>query len=474
MATIRRPSRRWIDRPRHRRRPPRRDLRRRLRRQRRSTRSISQPAGRPAHAPRAGGPHEPSGSPNAQRGGGRSPRATTMADSRAAPSSRPKRSRRRGGATTRGVWSTGARAPKHLGPVMVSRLVGRPRAARRGRGPVRGARQEPLIVFWVGFQVEGPAARPVGRDRRRPSLRRGRTTAELVSVMLFHRVDTAGHTSHLRRMQSPTDPSDRADTIGVEAFDAAYGAGFQTADDSPHAVECELVEDGGAFVAHRPTAADGPRRVAFVDGTLRTEARLTSTGADGDVSMGLAGSWAAGAVLVDGDEPARFDQVTTGRAAISRPAGPSGFPTTATAGAGSRTRSTGPMSTRRVSSRGRVGGAGGWLAARLRLGSAPGRTGPGEPDADRGPRTASAPAAGRRTPRLAYRFRSPPRALLAGRTRPGDSRVAPAARATARAPARRTLPGPLRPPRSIQPPHAESHAVLPAGPVTDFPAAPPP
>ena len=32
--------------------------------------------------------------------------------------------------------------------------------------------------------------------------------------------------------------------------------------------------------------------------------------------MGLAGSWAAGAVLVDGDEPARFDHVTTGRAAI--------------------------------------------------------------------------------------------------------------------------------------------------------------
>ena len=32
--------------------------------------------------------------------------------------------------------------------------------------------------------------------------------------------------------------------------------------------------------------------------------------------MGLAGSWAAGAVLVEGDEPARFDQVTTERAAI--------------------------------------------------------------------------------------------------------------------------------------------------------------
>ena len=117
-------------------------------------------------------------------------------------------------------------------------------------------------------------------------------------------------------MQNSTDPADRTGTIGVEAFDATYGAGFQASDDSPHAVECELVEDGGAFVAHRPSAADRPRRVAFVDGTLRTEARLTRTSADGDVTMGLAGSWAAGAVLVDGDESARFDQVTTGRAAI--------------------------------------------------------------------------------------------------------------------------------------------------------------
>ena len=117
-------------------------------------------------------------------------------------------------------------------------------------------------------------------------------------------------------MQSPTDPADRTGTIGVEAFDATYGARFQASDDSPHAVECELVEDGGAFVAHRPTDADRPRRVAFVDGTLRTEARLTRTGPDGEVSMGLAGSWAAGAVLVDGDEPARFDQVTTRRAVI--------------------------------------------------------------------------------------------------------------------------------------------------------------
>ena len=119
-----------------------------------------------------------------------------------------------------------------------------------------------------------------------------------------------------RRMQSPIDPADGNGTIGVEAFDAAYGAGFQAADDSPHAVECELVEDGGAFAAHRPPDENRPRRIAFVDGTLRTEARLTRTGPDGDVGTGLAGSWAAGAVLVTEDAPARFDRVVVGRAAI--------------------------------------------------------------------------------------------------------------------------------------------------------------
>ena len=160
-------------------------------------------------------------------------------------------------------------------------------------------------------------------------------------------------------MQSPTDPEDRTGTIGVEAFDATYGAGCQAADDSPHAVE--LVEDGGAFVTHRPANADRRRRVAFVDGTLRTEARLTRTGADGDVGMGLAGSWAAGAVLVDGDEPARFDQVTTGRTAIFTGGPPSTSPTTATAGAGSRTRWTEPTSKRPVSSFAETLSNEGWL-----------------------------------------------------------------------------------------------------------------
>ena len=49
-----------------------------------------------------------------------------------------------------------------------------------------------------------------------------------------------------------------------------------------------VVEDGGAFVAH-PADRRGPTLPATL-------------------SMGLAGSWAAGAVLVDGDEPARFNR----------------------------------------------------------------------------------------------------------------------------------------------------------------------
>ena len=109
-------------------------------------------------------------------------------------------------------------------------------------------------------------------------------------------VKTAG--THRTRVgcRAPLTRQTGTGTIGVETLDTTYGAGFQVSDDSPHAVECELVEDGGAFVAHRLTDAARPRRVAFVDGTLRTEARLTRTGRDGDVRMGLAGSWAAGSM----------------------------------------------------------------------------------------------------------------------------------------------------------------------------------
>ena len=85
--------------------------------------------------------------------------------------------------------------------------------------------------------------------------------------------------------------------------------------DSPEAMACELVEDGGEFRRHVPEPAQRPRRLAFVDGTMRVEARLTRTDGQGTVT-GVAGSWGAGAVLVDGTRPLRFDRVTIGRVAI--------------------------------------------------------------------------------------------------------------------------------------------------------------
>jgi len=101
----------------------------------------------------------------------------------------------------------------------------------------------------------------------------------------------------------------------VEPFDTGYGGGFQVQADAPDAMACELVEDDGDFRVHEPPAVRPPRRLAFVDGTMRVEARLTQTNDQGTVT-GLAGSWGAGAVLVDADRPLRFDRVTIGRAAI--------------------------------------------------------------------------------------------------------------------------------------------------------------
>ena len=97
--------------------------------------------------------------------------------------------------------------------------------------------------------------------------------------------------------------------------DTGYGGGFQVQADAPDAMACELMEDDGEFRVHEPPVARRPRRLAFVDGTMRVEARLTRTDDHGTVT-GLAGSWGAGAVLVDSDRPLPFDRVTVGRAAI--------------------------------------------------------------------------------------------------------------------------------------------------------------
>ena len=93
--------------------------------------------------------------------------------------------------------------------------------------------------------------------------------------------------------QRPSAPP--AGRVEVDAFDPAYGAAFGAEEASDLELSCEMVEDGGAFLPHRATVHDRPYRLAFVDGTMRTEARLTLTDLDGEVSTGLAGSWAVGA-----------------------------------------------------------------------------------------------------------------------------------------------------------------------------------
>ena len=80
------------------------------------------------------------------------------------PSSRPKRSRRRGGAPRpRGVWSTGARAPRALGSC---------------DGHDSSVRSRPAPPALGSDQATGPVRGPP----RRPPLRRGGATGQLFSV----------------------------------------------------------------------------------------------------------------------------------------------------------------------------------------------------------------------------------------------------------------------------------------------------
>jgi uncharacterized protein len=103
--------------------------------------------------------------------------------------------------------------------------------------------------------------------------------------------------------------------IGVEPFDVGYGASFAATTDSPGALECEIVEDHGVLTAHDPAPATPANKLAFVDGTMRTDARLTRNEPDGTVTPGLAGTWAAGAALADGG-PMRVDHVEVGRLVV--------------------------------------------------------------------------------------------------------------------------------------------------------------
>lgn len=103
-------------------------------------------------------------------------------------------------------------------------------------------------------------------------------------------------------------------SIGVEPFHTAYGAGYEV-EDAAQDVVCDWAEDEG-FAAHPPAASSDCSRIAFVDGTMRTEARLTYVDGQGNMHTGLAGSWAAGAVLADGNADTRIGCAKVSRMTI--------------------------------------------------------------------------------------------------------------------------------------------------------------
>lgn len=113
--------------------------------------------------------------------------------------------------------------------------------------------------------------------------------------------------------------------IGVEPFDVGYGASFAATADSPGALECEIVEDAGELAAHDPATAAPGDKLAFVDGTMRTDARLTRNEPDGTMTPGLTGTWCAGAALADGG-PMRVEHVEVGRVVVFCGGAPTALP----------------------------------------------------------------------------------------------------------------------------------------------------
>lgn len=104
--------------------------------------------------------------------------------------------------------------------------------------------------------------------------------------------------------------------FGVEPFDVGYGAAFQVDPESSLALECPVVEDGGSLQVRDPGVVARPSALAFVDGSMRIEARLTRSTTEG-MTTGVAGCASAGAVVVPSNGgPLFFDYVEVRRYAV--------------------------------------------------------------------------------------------------------------------------------------------------------------
>jgi len=119
---------------------------------------------------------------------------------------------------------------------------------------------------------------------------------------------------------APADPAPMR--WAVDAWDPGYGSPLDVDDagglaDTNDPVNVDVEVDGADWAPRDPAAgAVRPGSVLFCDGTLRTDARIWITEADGRVRPALASSVAAGAVLSTGKR-ACVAAVTIGRVLVS-------------------------------------------------------------------------------------------------------------------------------------------------------------
>jgi hypothetical protein len=85
--------------------------------------------------------------------------------------------------------------------------------------------------------------------------------------------------------------------VYVEEWGSGYGSPYLVDDEAGDATEGILLEDGDRILSHQGSESGLPEALAFVDGVRRAEAWLSTAGGDGQTARGLAGAFAAGAVL---------------------------------------------------------------------------------------------------------------------------------------------------------------------------------
>ena len=104
----------------------------------------------------------------------------------------------------------------------------------------------------------------------------------------------------------------------VEDWLATYGSPYLVAPDDQALPEVELMEDGDSFRVHQSEVQEGPHpALAFVDGVRRGEAALYQVdAASGQVTRGVAGSHACGAVIADGERRPVFTEPEVQRLVI--------------------------------------------------------------------------------------------------------------------------------------------------------------